>query len=45
MRLAFILAEVLYVVNGLNWIIRLLVENRLFKWSQINKQIKQTNMS
>jgi hypothetical protein len=45
MRLAFILAEVLYVVNGLDRIVRLLVENRLFEWSQTNKQIKQINMS
>jgi hypothetical protein len=45
MRLAFILAEVLYIVNGLDWIVQLLVENRLFEWSQTNKQIKQTNMS
>jgi hypothetical protein len=45
MRLAFVLVEVLYVVNGLNRIIRLLVENRLFEWSRTNKQIKQTNMS
>jgi hypothetical protein len=45
MRLAFILAEVLYVVNGLDRIVRLLVENQLFKWSRTNKQIKQTNMS
>jgi hypothetical protein len=45
MRLAFILVEVLYVVNGLNRIVRLLVENHLFEWSRTNKQIKQTNMS
>jgi hypothetical protein len=45
MRLAFVLAEVLYVVNGLDRIVRLLVENRLFEWSRTNKQIKQTNMS
>jgi hypothetical protein len=45
MRLAFVLVEVLYVVKGLNRIIRLLVENRLFEWSRTNKQIKQTNMS
>jgi hypothetical protein len=45
MRLAFVLAEVFYVVNGLDQIVRLLVENRLFEWSRINKQIKQTNMS
>jgi hypothetical protein len=45
MRLAFVLAEVLYVVNGLNRIVRLLVENRLFEWSWTNKQIKQTNIS
>jgi hypothetical protein len=45
MRLAFILAEVLYIVNGLDRIVRLLVENRLFEWSRTNKQIKQTNMS
>jgi hypothetical protein len=44
-RLAFVLAEVLYIVNGLNWIVRLLLENRLFEWSRANKQIKQTNMS
>jgi hypothetical protein len=30
MRLAFVLDEVLYVVNGLDRIVRLLVENRLF---------------
>jgi hypothetical protein len=45
MRLAFVLAEILYIVNGLNWIVRLLVENRLFEWSRTNKQIKQTNKS
>jgi hypothetical protein len=44
-RLAFVLAEVLYVVNRLDRIVRLLIENRLFEWSLINKQIKQTNMS
>jgi hypothetical protein len=45
MRLAFVLAEVLYVINGLNRIVQLLVENQLFEWSRTNKQIKQTNMS
>jgi hypothetical protein len=44
-RLAFVLAEVLYVVNGLDPIVWLLIENRLFEWSWINKQIKQANMS
>jgi hypothetical protein len=44
MRLAFVLATVLYVVNGLDRIVRLLVENRLFERSRTNKQIKQTNM-
>jgi hypothetical protein len=44
-RLAFILAEVLYVINGLDQIARLLLENHLFERSQTNKQIKQTNMS
>jgi hypothetical protein len=37
MRLAFVLAEVLYVINGRNRIIWLLVENRLFEWSRTNK--------
>jgi hypothetical protein len=44
-RLVFIIAEVLYVVNGLDRIVRLLLENRLFERSRTNKQIKQTNMS
>jgi hypothetical protein len=44
-RLAFILTEVLYVVNGLDQIVRLLLENRLFEQSRTKKQIKQTNMS
>jgi hypothetical protein len=30
-RPAFVLTEVLYVVNGLDRIVRLLVENRLFE--------------
>jgi hypothetical protein len=44
MRLAFVLAEVLYIVNGLNRIVRLIIENQLFEWSRTNKQIKQINM-
>jgi hypothetical protein len=45
MRLAFILTEVLYIINRLDRIVRLLIENRLFEWSRTNKQIKQTKMS
>jgi hypothetical protein len=41
-RLTFVLAEVLYVVNGLDRIVRLLVENRLFEWSR-TKQANKTN--
>jgi hypothetical protein len=44
-RLSFILVEVLYVINGLDRIIRLLLKNWFFERSWTNKQVKPTNMS
>jgi hypothetical protein len=44
-RLVFVLTKVLYIVNGLDRIIRLLLENRFFERSRTNKQVKPTNMS
>jgi hypothetical protein len=38
-RLAFILVEVLYVVNGLDRIVHLLLENQLFERSWTNKHV------
>jgi hypothetical protein len=38
-RLAFILVEVLYVVNGLDRIVHLLLKNQLFERSWTNKHV------